>query len=189
MSKVLKYILIGLIAFFSFIILFDGYLSLCYPIKYEKTVLYWADKNDIDPVLVFSIINVESAFNVNAQSSAGAVGLMQLKLETANDMAEKLKDNILNTNDALTDYELNIKYGCAYLRYLIDYYNNTEVALCAYNAGLGNVNSWLCNKKYSSDGKTIDNIPFLETKNYISKIKKNKKIYTYYFKTNKILIK
>ena len=54
-----------------------------YPKKYEEYVEKYAEENNIDPLLIFSIIKAESNFKENAESSSGAVGLMQLMEETA----------------------------------------------------------------------------------------------------------
>ena len=55
---------------------------------------------------------------------------------------------------------------------LIEKYGVIDTALAAYNAGIGNVNGWLVNPDYSSDGKTLYKIPYPETKHYVHKIKK-----------------
>ena len=73
--------------------------------------------------------------------------------------------------------ETNIKYGCFYLRYLIDKFSDLDAVICAYNAGQGNVKSWLENNEYSSDGKTLKKIPFQETENYLNRVRKS---YFYY---------
>ncbi|HHW89512.1 MAG TPA: lytic transglycosylase domain-containing protein, partial [Clostridiales bacterium] len=64
-----------------------------------------------------------------------------------------------------------------YLSRMLNKFPNPETALAAYNAGEGNVSSWLKKPQYSKDGKTLDNIPFQETSDYIKKINKNYKIY------------
>jgi len=67
--------------------------------------------------------------------------------------------------------------GCFYLSYLIDHYKNIETALAAYNAGMGNVSSWLEDKKYSKDGKTLTEIPYSETAKYVRRVRSLRKIY------------
>ena len=61
--------------------------------------------------------------------------------------------------------------------YLEDYYKDIETALAAYNAGMGNVSGWLKDEKYSSDGVTLKDIPFGETKRYVERVKKLQVIY------------
>ena len=66
--------------------------------------------------------------------------------------------------------ETNIRFGCHYLRHLIDVYGNIDTALAAYNGGMGNVYSWLNDSRYSDDGVTLKYIPFSETRNYVVKV-------------------
>lgn len=148
-----------------------------YPIKYKEQVLENAKQYGLDALLIFSIINVESSFNPDAVSSAGAVGLMQITLDTGEYIA---KMHGIESYDLL-DVDTNIAFGCFYLKYLMLKFENLDVSICAYNAGEGNVNSWLNNDKYSSDKKTLKDVPFPETRSYLKKIKqtftKYKKLY------------
>ena len=129
----------------------------------------------MNSALVASVANVESNFNQEAISNKGAVGIMQLMPSTAEWLAGKIGEDY--DSQSLLNGEYNIKLGCYYLSYLIQYFGNEKVGLCAYNAGQGNVSSWLKNEKYSKDGKTLTKIPFEETKNYLNKVYKN---YNYY---------
>lgn len=140
-----------------------------FPIKYRDTVSKYADMYNLDIVLIHSVINVESGYDKDSVSSAGAVGLMQILPSTANDIAHRIN---IDTYD-LKDIDTNIHFGCYYLRYLLDMYdNNLTYALMAYNAGLGTVNEWI------SEGYTLENIPYDETKTYIKRIDFNQKIYS-----------
>ena len=90
-------------------------------------------KYDITKELVEAVIQVESAFNQNATSPKGAMGLMQLMPATARDLGVK---------DAYNPQQ-NIEGGVKYLRYLLDVYEGeTRLALAAYNAGEGAVNKY-----------------------------------------------
>ena len=131
MIKYIKYGAILVLIILSLLVLFISHFVLSYPVKYYNIIEKYALINNIDTEMVLSVINIESSFDEMSISKAGAIGLMQLKLETANDMAIRNKENII-TKYQLYDPELNIKYGCKYLRYLIDYYNgNLILALCA----------------------------------------------------------
>ena len=68
-----------------------------------------------------------------------------------------------------------------YLNYLFKKFKDTNTVLASYNAGETVVRSWLHNTNYSTDKITLQNIPFLETKNYIKKINNNLKFYKLYF--------
>ena len=76
-----------------------------------------------------------------------------------------------------TDPETSIMLGCHYLRHLIDIYGNVDTALAAYNAGMGNINSWLKNPDCSKDGKTLYYIPFPETRSYVQKVNESWEYY------------
>ncbi|MBE5734989.1 MAG: lytic transglycosylase domain-containing protein [Clostridiales bacterium] len=177
MKKIIFYVSLLVLTVISIFCLAHAYLDICYPLDYQEIVIKYSRENNLDPILIFSTINVESAFNPSAHSSADAIGIMQLQLNTANDMAKKCGDDMLSNYTDLENVELNIKYGCMYIRYLIDYYNNIDNAIVAYNAGMGNVNNWLKNPQYSKDGKNLDTIPFKESENYLKKIKQNMKVY------------
>ena len=70
---------------------------------------------------------------------------MQITQSTGKYIADLLGEKDFN----LFDIDCNIKYGCYYLRYLLIKFNCIQTALCAYNAGEGNVRKWLNNPKYS----------------------------------------
>ena len=135
----------------------------------------YAAQYEVDDYLVASIINVESHFNSEVISSKGAIGLMQLLPSTADWVAGKFKMEF-NQQDLLRP-ETNIQIGTYFLSYLINYFGDVDLAICAYNAGQGNVKKWLTNKQYSVDGVSLKEIPFSETKNYLKKVKQNIEIY------------
>ena len=143
------------------------------PVKYEAEVKKYASMYNLDEYFVYAIICAESGFNNEAQSHVGAKGLMQIMPETANWLIQKYKLEV-DTSD-LFDPDTNIYLGCQYLSYLNSRFNNDPaLVLAAYNGGEGNVRKWLNNSLYSDDGKTLTNIPYKETANYV------KKVSTYY---------
>jgi len=107
-----------------------------------------ARDNQVDPLLVHSIIRVESNYNPYAISPKGAQGLMQLMPPTARD---------LGVSDSF-DPRQNIEAGVRYLKYLQDLYKDDRLALAAYNAGPGAV------QKY----KWIP--PYPETQDYVNRV-------------------
>ena len=147
-----------------------------YPLKYKEAILTSCEEYDMDPAFICAVIHTESKFRANADSSAGARGLMQLMPETFEYLASKKGEDVPKD---ITDPQTNIDYGVFYYRYLIDTYGFTDIytAAAAYNAGPGAVNKWLSDSNYSADGKTLDNIPFKETREYIERIKKAQDMY------------
>ncbi|QIB28150.1 lytic transglycosylase domain-containing protein [Caloranaerobacter azorensis] len=153
-----------------------------YPLYYEDYIKKYSYKYNIDPILVASIIKVESKYYKEAKSYRGAKGLMQISPITGRWAAKEI--GILNYNeDCLYDPEINIMIGCWYLNKLKKQFDNDiKLVLTAYNGGSGNVEKWLKNPIYSSDGRKLDEIPFIETKQYVKKVLKTYKIYKFLYK-------
>ena len=152
-------------------------LKQIYPKKYSEYVEKYAKEYDVDPLLIFSIIKVESNFDEKAKSSSGAKGLMQLMEATATEIANKI-DEPLVEQESLLEPEKNIMIGTKYYSELLEMYDeNMLLALTAYNAGIGNVNGWIESGIIKKDGSDIENIPYKETNMYVRKIINNYKIY------------
>lgn len=178
-----KFFGIFLIFLCTSILAFSGLLFFVrktFPTKYSYQIEYTCEKYNIPISLGYSLINVESSFDKNAVSNAGAIGLTQILPSTANYICSKNGINYSSIN--LKDANDNIQIGFMYLKYLLEKFSNTYTALCAYNAGETVVNSWLKNPTYSNDKNTLKFIPYKETRNYIKKIKINEKIYIHYYK-------
>ena len=139
-----------------------------FPLKYGGYIREYAQEYGLDRYLVAGVIYAESGFDKTAHSGL-ARGLMQLTDQTADWVAEQL--GIPYDYDMAEEPEINIKMGCYYLSFLIEKYQNAETALAAYNAGMGNVSKWLLDARYSLDGKTLYDMPYAETKNYVKRVK------------------
>lgn len=118
--------------------------------KYMDLINEAAYRNQVDAKLVHAVIQTESAYNSNAISSAGAVGLMQLMPETARRFGVSDRHNP----------DQNVEGGTRYLRHLIDMFNpNLDLAVAAYNAGENAV------IKYNNSIP-----PYPETQNYVKQV-------------------
>ncbi len=138
-----------------------------YPLKHTEIIYKYADEYDVPKSVILAMIKVESNFNVNATSHAGACGLMQLMPETFTWLASTLGESV--TEDQIYDPELNIKYGTYYVSTLYSSLGNWENVYAAYNAGKANVLKWLEDSRYSENGVLTD-IPFPETSNHVLKV-------------------
>ena len=141
-----------------------------YPIRYDEYVEEYSSKNNIDKYLIYAIIKTESGFDSNAVSDVGARGLMQLMEDAYDWVGYRMEDGREISYDHMFVPEYNIEYGTYLLMLLYDEYGDFETTLAAYHSGRGNVNKWLENSEYSSDGKTLDNIPSAATKHYVEKV-------------------
>lgn len=154
-----------------------------HPLVYADLITQYAEARDLDPALVCAVILCESSFDPQAESRLGARGLMQLMEETAGWVAHKLgEDDASYTFDRLYDPETSIRYGTWYLAYLSRRFDgDAKKVVCAYHAGQGNVDAWLKNPQYSSDGVTLDVIPTDDTATYASRVLRARDVYRKYY--------
>lgn len=181
--KVKKIIMWCVILLFSIVILCILCISILkkvfYPLTHFEIVKSEASKNGIDPYLVMAIIKTESGFNNEATSKKDARGLMQIMDTTASDINSEI--NVVDSvNENLYDENINIALGCKYFSNLINKYNgNYYIAICAYNAGMGNVDKWI---EQGVLDKSLNNykdisLPFKETEIYLKKVIVRYKMY------------
>lgn len=176
--KILRNLLIFfLLILIIYFIVFHGFglktviMKKIYPQKYAEYVNTYAEEYNVDPLIVFAIIKAESNFNPEAKSHNQAQGLMQLMESTAEELTK-------GESVDLYDAEINIKLGTCYFANLLEKYNyQLGIALAAYNAGMGNVNTWIERGVIQSDGSDLENIPYKETNMYVRKILNNYQIY------------
>ncbi len=118
--------------------------------KYTPIILAASNQHGLDPKLVHAVIHAESAYDAQAISSAGAVGLMQLMPATAKQYGAQNRK----------DPKQNIYAGTRYLKYLLELFNdNLSLSIAAYNAGENAV------KKYKNQIP-----PYPETQKYVKQV-------------------
>lgn len=145
-------------------------MALRFPLIYNELIQDNADKQKLDPSLIFALIRQESAFDEFAGSSAGAMGLMQLMPKTAKQIAAELNENWSN-NYNLVIPGTNIRYGSFYFKKVLNELNDHFVlATAAYNAGPYRVKQWLPKTKSLPADIWIETIPYKETRGYIASV-------------------
>ena len=145
-------------------------LQLRFPLDHQAEVERYADSYRLQPGHIFAVIRQESAFNKDARSHAGAMGLMQLMPKTGKATARS--NNIpLSSTSKLYEPDKNIRIGSAYLRKVMDKYDDSIVlASAAYNAGPHRVQRWLPEEDEQSAASWIALIPFTETRKYVQRV-------------------
>jgi soluble lytic murein transglycosylase len=147
----------------------DAVRELALPLAHEDIIRQQASAKELDPSLLAAVIYAESRFR-DATSHAGARGLMQITPQTARYIARLSGGTAFEQGDLATP-QINISYGAYYLRYLLRRYgDNTVLALAAYNGGEGNVDRWIVEASMSERAFVIDEIPFAETREYVTRV-------------------
>ena len=153
-----------------------GYLNdvnLRFPLGFETEIKHYADNQKINPAWAFAITRRESSFMSDANSPAGAKGLMQIMPGTAKQLAKRKV-----SNQYLFKAKNNIKLGTKYLRNLLDKHDGNQVlATAAYNAGPYRVKSWLKDAEPLPADVWIETIPFKETREYVKSVLAYQQIY------------
>lgn len=145
----------------------DVYLRARYPLEYEHLIRGHAANYGLDPALLAAVVYVESRFDPNAESAAGAIGLMQLLPDTAKGIASRTEGHRFVVAD-LRDPEINVRYGSWYLDHLRSRYDDMRLALASYHAGQGNVDEWL---------RSGGGIQSSETRDYVDEVLRLRDVY------------
>lgn len=137
-----------------------------YPLDFAGEIGASSARHRVNPYLVAAVINAESGFEPDTRSEAGAVGLMQVLPSTASELARR---GVVDSDDfpleRLEDPAVNIEYGTAYIRWLVERYHEIETALAAYNAGLANADEWV-----AEGGDIRETIEFPETRHFVLRV-------------------
>ncbi len=142
-----------------------------YPRFFRAEIESRATPLALDPDLLQALIREESAFDARAGSWAGAIGLCQLMMPTAKEVAGWLGVRGPITRARLCEPDLNIWMGATYLSRLLQrFHGNAALAVAAYNAGAGSVRKFL--RLYEGDAldEFIEEIPYEETRHYVKRV-------------------
>ncbi len=141
-----------------------------YPHSFRDLVVRHSRAARVNPDLMQALIREESAFNPNARSPTGALGLAQLMPQTAFAVAKQI--NVpLATSTALLQPHENIRLGSAYLGSLQRRFaGNPAYAVASYNAGPGAVDRWLSRFPDAELDEWVEQIPIEETRHYVKRV-------------------
>lgn len=147
-------------------------LWLRFPLPHEAEVAAAAKDTGVPPDWLYAVLRTESLYDPRALSGAGAVGLLQIRLPTARQVAQRAKLPAPQRDD-LFDPAVNIALGARYLREMQDRFGDRFIlTLAAYNAGPYRVPGWLPEEPIEAD-VWIENIPYNETRAYVQRALSN----------------
>lgn len=175
-KNMLECALVAVVAFYALYFGHIFFLKKAYPVRYYDYVSENSEKFNVEKELILAIIKSESNFRQDAESKAGAIGLMQIMPETFEWLQTHKLVPLMDVGH-LKDPKTNIKYGTYLLSILKKRYNTIVEVVCAYNAGIGTVDKWLRDEKYSNDGKILKKIPFPDTSVYVENVMESCRVY------------
>lgn len=150
------------------------YQRLYHPLEYREVIGPAARRARIDPYLVTAVVHAESDFEPEIVSDRGAIGLMQVMPETAEDTLKSRGEDVKVTREMLEEPSFNVEIGSEYLAQLRERYDGDEaLALAAYNAGVANADRWEREEKKDP----VESIGFPETRHFVSKVLKERETY------------
>jgi soluble lytic murein transglycosylase len=129
----------------------------------------------VDQAWVLGLVRQESRFNIDARSSAGAAGLMQVMPRTARYVAAKM--GLRNYRPkSVTEIETNVTLGTGYLKLVMEQLGHPVLASAAYNAGPARARRWR-DARALEGAVYVESIPFPETRDYVKKVMANSVFY------------
>jgi soluble lytic murein transglycosylase len=148
-----------------------------FPTPFRDSVVRRSREINLDPAYVYGLIRQESRFVMDARSSVGASGLMQVMPATARWTAARI--GLKNfTVDQLNERDTNIAIGTGYLKLVLDDFGGSmPMAAAAYNAGPGRPRAWR-NGPLMEGAAWAETIPFQETRDYVKKVVSNATFYS-----------
>jgi soluble lytic murein transglycosylase len=153
------------------------YTKTVYPLEFTGAIRAGAARYDLDPALVAAVVYAESRFDEHARSSAGAVGLMQILPDTADQIADE-SGGVTFTAADLETPRINIRYGSYYLRQALDAFDgDLRAAVASYNAGMGAVGEWVDQARAEGHELRLKDIPYPETRAYVQKVLEARRVY------------
>ncbi len=161
-------------------------LEVVYPFPHRELIAARATEMELDPWLVAGLVRQESAFEEEIGSSAGAIGLMQIMPATGRQLARAAGPSGYGT-ESLRTAEVNVHLGTRYLSELMERYDgDLRLVLSAYNAGPSRANRWRNFPEFEDPDRFVERIPFLETRNYVKSVTRNRALYRWLYGTRRL---
>lgn len=154
--------------------------EVAFPRPWSSVVLRESDAAQVPPPLTWAIMREESAFNPEARSNAGALGLMQLMSSTARLVARGTP--LPTDEDALRRPDVSIALGTRLLATLrTSFASHPALAVAAYNGGTVAVHRWQSERSADDFDVFVERIPFDETRNYVKRVLASQAAYAYLY--------
>lgn len=154
----------------------DAFWRILFPLPWRSSLERHSRQRGLDPFAMAGLIRQESEFNPRAVSPARAYGLTQIMPATGRQLLKVSRRRFRPT--VLFNPDVNLRLGATYLKESLDKYDGRwECALAAYNAGPSRVKEWLTWGEYRERAEFIENIPFSETRTYVTAVLRNADMY------------
>ncbi len=148
----------------------SAFIEIAFPRIYFTETTRTAEKNSIDPHLVWAVIRQESRYNPSAISPAGALGLMQVMPAEAG-LKRKRGKIPARAMEAVLDPKQNLRLGIKILAKNLSLFRGKLVpAIASYNADIKKVREWVQKGEKMKQDEFIENIPYMETRLYVKKV-------------------
>jgi soluble lytic murein transglycosylase len=161
-----------------------GTIRALYPVPYREALLREASARNVDPRFLLAIMRQETRFRPDAESVAGARGLMQFIPSTAERMAREARMDKFS-NRELFDPEVSIIFASIYTSEMFKMFPNQPAAVAAgYNGGEENMQRWLKRSRSSDMDRFVAEIAYAQTKDYVYKVLANYRMYQAFYDEN-----
>lgn len=153
-----------------------------YPAPHSEIMQPATQTLGLDSAWVYGLIRQESRFIMDAQSSVGASGLMQVMPSTAREVAKRI-GLVDFAQEMLSDVRTNILLGTNYMNMVLGGFDGSQVlATAAYNAGPGRLRTWRASLVRPIEGAIFaETIPYAETRGYVKNVMTNATFYAALF--------
>ncbi|HMO80862.1 MAG TPA: transglycosylase SLT domain-containing protein [Pyrinomonadaceae bacterium] len=154
-----------------------GTIRALYPAPYREALRREASARNVDPRFLLAIMRQETRFRPDAESVAGARGLMQFIPSTAERMAREARiDDFVNRD--LFDPTVSIAFASIYTAEMFRMFPKQPAAVAAgYNGGEDNMQRWLKRSRSDEMDRYVAEIAYAQTKDYVFKVMANYRVY------------